>query len=85
VNVYYKLSYFVDNARTLRRRSIGPTVDAVIEEYNRRKAAGSSTTLRQLANDAGMSYSYVRKRKSLKGAKQGGNKEGNTGNKEGNT
>jgi len=74
------LSRFGKSARNVRRHSIGPTVDALIEEYNRAQAAGEHVTLRQLAKDADISYSYVRKRKSLKETKQKGNKEGNAGN-----
>jgi len=56
------------NARALRRASVGLTVDALIEEYDRAKAAGAPVTLRQLADDAGISYAYLRKRKSQKDA-----------------
>jgi nucleotide-binding universal stress UspA family protein len=67
------------HGRRLRRRSIGPTVDAVIGEFERAKAAGEQMTLKQLAEDAGISYKYVRKRKSMKeNARRAGNKQSNT-------
>jgi hypothetical protein len=68
------------NAREIRRASIGVTVDAIIEEYRRAKAAGEQVTLKRLAEEAGISYKYVRKRKSEKEiAGRTGNKQGNTG------
>lgn len=50
-------------AREARRDSIGETPDELIEEYYRRRAAGSKVTLKQLAEQAGMSYSWLRQRK----------------------
>ena len=53
-------------ARKIRRDSIGATADAIIEEYKRAKNANESVSLRQLADEAGISYEYLRKRKSIK-------------------
>jgi hypothetical protein len=65
-NVQTKLKQMARSARDFRRESIGPTVDSIIAAFDRAKAAGESVTLRQLAEDAGMSYAYLRKRRSEK-------------------
>jgi hypothetical protein len=68
------------SARETRRAAVGVTADAIAEEYERAKAAGENVTLKQLAEEVGLSYNYVRKRKSKKTtAKQAGNKQGNRG------
>lgn len=42
------------------RRWLEPNADEVIERYYRSRAAGARTTLRQLAEDTGFSYGYLR-------------------------
>lgn len=65
-----KIQSFIDDlaamareARDARRGSVGETPDELIEEYYRRRAAGSKVTLKQLAAQAGISYSYITKAK----------------------
>ncbi len=50
-------------ARQGRRETIGTTPDELIEYYYRSRAAGGKVTLKQLAEDAGMGYGVLRKRK----------------------
>jgi hypothetical protein len=61
-----RVSRYTQTARQIRRYSVGTTADMLIEEFNRAKAAGHSVTLRQLAEETGISYDYLRKLKSKK-------------------
>lgn len=45
------------------RRWYEPNADEVIERYYRSRAAGARTTLRQLAEDTGLSYEALKKHK----------------------
>jgi hypothetical protein len=46
------------------RRLVAPTTDEVIERYYRARAAGGKVTLKQLAQQYGFNYSYLRAVKS---------------------
>ena len=50
-------------ARAHRQEAIGTTPDEIIEYYYRSRAAGGKVTLTQLAEQAGLSYSYITKAK----------------------
>jgi hypothetical protein len=57
------LSSFAATALELRRKEIGARPDELIETYYRSRAAGGKITLKQLAAQAGISYSYITKAK----------------------
>jgi hypothetical protein len=61
-----RVSRYTQTARHIRRDSVGTTADLLIEEFNRAKDAGQSVTLKQLAEETGISYDYLRKLKSKK-------------------
>lgn len=73
------LKAFASSAHDVRHASVGPTVDEVIKAYYREKAAGHRVSLKQLAEYAGVSYAYVRKKKIAYDQQlREGNKESNT-------
>jgi hypothetical protein len=51
------------HARFMRQQVIGTTPQELIETYYRSRAAGGKVTLKQLAQQAGISYSYLTKAK----------------------
>ncbi len=60
-----RLERFVSYADRVRHYAGNNTIDAVIENYYRRKARGERVTLKNLADAANISYDYLRKRKSI--------------------
>jgi hypothetical protein len=54
-----RLQGFGNEARE-RRREVMPTADDVIQRYYRIRAQGGKVTLRQLAEETGFNYSYLR-------------------------
>jgi hypothetical protein len=58
-----RLKGFAFDARNIRRDAIAPTIDRVIELYYQIRAAGGKITLKELAEQEGVKYSYMRKRK----------------------
>ena len=74
-----RVSRHVQTARQIRRDSVGTTVDMLIAEYERAKVAGQSVTLKQLAEETGISYDYLRKIKSKKERPSANNKKNDSG------
>jgi hypothetical protein len=51
-------------AHSLRRKATEPTIQELLNEYQQALDAGRRVSLRDLASRAGISYDYLRKRKS---------------------